>query len=60
MRLKEEVIDYLRKKRRTGTVRPRSFCQSATDFAVRKPVGDRLMASLRMQAALRSVSVSMM
>lgn len=41
-------------------MRPSSFCQSETDFAVRKPVEERFMASFKRDAALRSVSLSMM
>ncbi|PNX63252.1 hypothetical protein L195_g053411 [Trifolium pratense] len=46
--------------RRTGTVNPRSFCQSVKVLAVRKPVEERLIASLRSDAAFRSVSLSIM
>lgn len=45
-------------KRRGGTVKPKSFCQSDIDLEVMKPVEEREMADLRREAALRSVWVS--
>ncbi|MCH95540.1 fimbrin-like protein 2 [Trifolium medium] len=40
--------------RRTGTVNPRSFCQSEKVLVVRKLVEERLIESLRSDAAFRS------
>lgn len=51
-------MGYLLRNLRTGKVSPRGFCQSATVLAVMKEVEERLMASLRSMAALRSVSLS--
>lgn len=45
-------------KRRVGTVRPNSFWESESDFAVKYPVEDRVIASFIRHAALRSVWTS--
>ena len=44
--------------RTVGIVRPSSFCESDIDLAVTKPVEERLIATLRRWAALRSVWAS--